>query len=79
MAFLSKDSSLFELGEGEFLSEAVFWVKGQEVVKYFVTAAAGSATGQCSMPHSMTFERETQPLEKVITWVEQFSQRDQAP
>ena len=73
MAFLSRDSSLFDLAEGEFLSEEVFWVRGQEVVKYFVTGSAGSATGPCSVHDSAAYRKETQPLEKVIEWVDEFS------
>lgn len=73
MAFLSKDSSLFDLGEGEFLSEAVLWVRDQEAVKYYVTTAVVSATGQCSVYESAAYRKETQPLEEVIEWVDEFS------
>ncbi len=79
MAFLSRSSSLFDLSEGEFVSEAVFWVEGVQVVKYFVTVSMGPGTGECSMHQALRYEKETQPLEKVITWVEQFSQRDLPP
>ncbi len=72
MAFLSKDSSLFDLGQGEFLSEAVLWVQGQDAVKYNVTTAAGSGNGECSYPQSMAHRKVSQPLENVIEWVEQF-------
>ena len=78
MAFLSKDSSLFDLGEGDFLSEAVFWVRGQDAVKYFVTSASGTATGECSVYDSAVYRKETQPLEKVVEWVEQFSRLNPA-
>ena len=79
MAFLSQDSSLFDLSEGEFVSEVVLWVEGLEVVKYFVTLSMGSGTAQCSVDEPLEYVKETQPLEQVIAWVEQFSHRDLRP
>ena len=80
MAFLSRRSSLFDLSEGGFVSEAAFWVEGLEVVKYFVTLSMGdSGTAQCSIDQALEYVKETQPLEKVIVWVEQFSQRNMPP
>lgn len=76
MAFLSKDSSLFNLGEGEFLSEALFWVQGPEVLKYSAPITMGSGAVECSAHHSLANRKETQPLEEVIEWVEQFSRLD---
>ena len=72
MAFLSKDSSLFDLGEREFLSEAIFWVQGPEVVKYSASITMGSGAGECSAHHSLANRKETQPLEEVIDWVGEF-------
>ncbi len=73
MALLSKDSTLFDLGEGEFLSEAIFWVQGPEVVKYSASITMGSGAGECSAHHSLANRKQTQPLEKVIDWVDEFS------
>ena len=73
MAFLSRDSSLFNLGEGEFLSEAIFWVQGPDVVKYSAPVTMGSGTVECSAHHSLANNKEIQPLEEVIEWVDEFS------
>lgn len=73
MAFLSKDSTLFDLEEGEFLSEAIFWVQGPDVVKYSAPITMGLGAVECSAHHSLANRKETQPLEEVIEWVDEFS------
>ena len=77
VAILSRDTSLFDyvfdLNEDQFVSRNVFWVQGQEVAN-FIPFGGATSTGKCMVYTSQRYERETQPLEEVVAWLEEYSQ-----
>jgi len=75
LAFLSRDTSLFDLNEDQFVPRDVFWIEGQEVVKYVGSLYGGAYGGECIAGHGpLMYERKMQPLEEVVAWIEEYSQ-----
>ena len=81
LAFLSRDTPLFDLNEDEFVPRDVLWIEGQEVVKYgeSIPFYGGEYGGECAghdppLGYETIYERKMQPLEEVVAWIEEYSQ-----
>ena len=73
VAFLGRDTSMFDLNEDQFVSQREFWIQGQEVAKYVPFGGFASAD-ECAIYTGQRYERETQPLNEVVAWLEEYSQ-----